>query len=242
VPNAIRVASPPAKPLLIFDGDCGFCRRWVARWQRAVGDAVEYLPFQDEAVKAKYPEIPQRDLEEAIHFILPDGSVCRGAEAAFRSLATGGVERWMYWCYRWLPLFAPVSEFLYRQVASHRVFLSKLDRLFLGAQAAPPQQIWVRFYFLRGLALIYLIAFVSLRVQMDGLIGSQGIVPAQAVMENAQKAAGQIGLERYHLHPTLAWWGASDSALHWQCDAGIAASILLLLGVAPTLALLHLWL
>ena len=244
MPNPLRVASPPPRPLLIFDGGCGFCRRWVARWQRAVGDAVDYRPFQDDEVKSKYPEIPRADLEKAIHLVSPDGSVCRGAEAAFRSLAAGGAERWMLWAYAHLPGFAPVSEFLYGQVASHREFLSKLDRFFLVPVTDQPQQVWVRFAFLRGLALIYLIAFVSLREQVDGLIGSQGIVPAAVLMSRLQNAVTtqHIGLERFHLVPTLAWFDSSDAALHRQCDAGITLSVLLLMGFAPALTTFLLWL
>jgi predicted DCC family thiol-disulfide oxidoreductase YuxK len=118
--------------LLIFDGDCGFCRRWVSRWQRATGDALDYFPFQDGAVGRNYPEIPRAAFAEALHLILPDGSVCTGAEAVFRSLAAGGVKRWLLWCYTWLPLFAGMSELGYREVAAHREFFSKLDRRFFG--------------------------------------------------------------------------------------------------------------
>src|SRR5437773_2587310 len=39
-----RVANPPAKPLLIFDGECGFCRRWIERWQAKTGDRIDYRP------------------------------------------------------------------------------------------------------------------------------------------------------------------------------------------------------
>ena len=132
MPDDLRVASPPPKPLLIFDGDCGFCRRWAARWQRATGDALDLLPFQDESVAKKFPEIPRPDFAKALHLISPDGSVCTGAEAAFRSLAAGGVKRWLFWCYRKMPPFAGLSEFVYEQVAAHRRFLSKLDRFFFG--------------------------------------------------------------------------------------------------------------
>jgi predicted DCC family thiol-disulfide oxidoreductase YuxK len=127
-----RVASPPIKPLLIFDGDCGFCRRSVSRWQRATGEALDYLPFQDGAVERNYPEIPRRKFAETLHLILPDGSLCTGAEAVFRSLAAGGVKRWLLWCYTRLPFFAGLSELGYREVAAHREFLSTLDRRFFG--------------------------------------------------------------------------------------------------------------
>jgi hypothetical protein len=53
-----------------------------------------------------------------------------------------------------------------------------------------PSYVWVRFVFLRGLALIYLIAFGSFWMQMDGLIGSHGIVPAQGVMTALKEGSG----------------------------------------------------
>ena len=130
--NDLRVSSPPPKPLLIFDGDCDFCRRWAARWRRRAGDALDFLPFQDETVAKRFPEIPRADFARAFHLISPDGSVCAGAEAVFRALAAGGMERRLLWCYRKLPLFAALSEWIYGRVAARRRFLSKLDRFFFG--------------------------------------------------------------------------------------------------------------
>jgi predicted DCC family thiol-disulfide oxidoreductase YuxK/uncharacterized membrane protein YphA (DoxX/SURF4 family) len=243
VSQELRVQSPPSKPLLVFDGDCQFCRRWIARWKNATGDAVDYIPFQDESVASQFPEIPREDFEQAVHLILPDGSVSRGAEAVFGSLAEGGSYRWLLRLYRKAPTFADLSELLYDEVALHRTALSKLDRIYAGPGIQPPAYVWVRFAFLRGLALIYLIAFGSFWVQMDGLIGSQGIVPAQTIMAalKAEVAQAHIGLNRFHLVPTLAWWGASDQALHWQCGLGVACSLALLAGIAPTLMLFLLW-
>jgi hypothetical protein len=31
----------PERPLLVWDGDCDFCRRWIERWRRIAGDRVE---------------------------------------------------------------------------------------------------------------------------------------------------------------------------------------------------------
>jgi len=43
--NALTtVAHPPARPLVVFDGDCGFCRYWLARWRRVVGDRFDAEP------------------------------------------------------------------------------------------------------------------------------------------------------------------------------------------------------
>ncbi len=192
---------------------------------------------------ARFPEIPRQDFEEAVHLILPDGSFFRGAEAVFRSLAQGGQHRWLLGLYRKVPGFADASDFLYEEVALHRTALSALDRIYAGPGIQPPAYVWVRFAFLRGLALIYLLAFVSFWAQMDGLIGSHGIVPAQDMMAmvKAEVAQAHIGLDRFHLLPTFAWRSASDHALHWQCGLGIGCALAALAGLAPMAMLLLLW-
>ena len=30
------------RPVLVFDGDCAFCRAWVEYWQRLTGERVLY--------------------------------------------------------------------------------------------------------------------------------------------------------------------------------------------------------
>ena len=52
----MAVAHPPTdRPLLIFDGDCNFCRRWIDRWRAATGERVGYVEFQQAA--EQFPEI-----------------------------------------------------------------------------------------------------------------------------------------------------------------------------------------
>jgi uncharacterized membrane protein YphA (DoxX/SURF4 family) len=43
------------------------------------------------------------------------------------------------------------------------------------------------------------------------------------------------------LVPTLAWWSASDRALHWQCGLGAGCAVALLAGFAPAVMLFLLW-
>ena len=121
-----HVAQPPVKPLMVFDGDCGFCRRWITRWKRRTGDSVDYLAAQDERVRSWFPEIAAEQFAEAVHLISNDGVVYRGAEAVLRSLhsaqrATG----WLLWYERY-PWFAQLMEAAYRWVARNRRFLSRL--------------------------------------------------------------------------------------------------------------------
>ena len=118
--QGIRVAKPPSKPLMIFDDDCNFCRRWIARWRRATGDRVEYLAARDPRVAAEFPEIPRENFTASVQLIERDGSVYGGAEAVFRSLAVAPHRRGMLWAYRRVPGVASVTEWFYRLVATHR--------------------------------------------------------------------------------------------------------------------------
>jgi len=95
-----------------------------------------------------------------------------------------------------------------------------------------------RCFFLRGLGLIYFTAFVSLWVQLDGLIGSRGILPAADFLSAVQT---QLGGQSYYLLPTLFWLNASDAFLHLICGGGAVLSLLLVAGIATGPILLLLW-
>jgi predicted DCC family thiol-disulfide oxidoreductase YuxK len=128
MPRLLRVATPPKKPLLVFDGDCGFCRHWIRRWRQRTGEVVEYLPAQDGRIQAQCPEIPRAQFDAAVQLIETDGEVFSGAEAVFRTLTYGQARPWPLRAYQFSPVFAKSSEWAYRMVANHRVFFSRLTR------------------------------------------------------------------------------------------------------------------
>jgi len=239
------VARAPSKPLLIYDGDCGFCKRWIQRWQSMTGEAVDYLPFQDESIPARFPEIPREDFEQAVQLVTPAGTVYSGASGVLRALAVARRERWLLWLYLRLPIFTFAADLIYHEAAMHRAFLSRVDRAVYGGRAEWPEYRIVRYIFLRGLALIYLAAFASLAMQVHGLIGHEGIAPADRLI-----AAGQQYVKEHHVGvvarvwdmPTVAWLGAGDRALTWMCGSGMALSVTLLFGIAPAPVLFLLWL
>src|SRR5947207_1455619 len=224
------VSNPPEKPLLIFDGDCHFCRRWIERWRELTQGAVEYAPFQE--VADRFPDIPKEHFEEAVHFIDKDGSVYRGAEAVFRSL--GSRAKISSWCYQHMPGFAPITESAYSFVARRRRLASFFTRLLWGNDVRPPTYFTARDLFVRAVGAIYLIAFVSLWLQIDGLIGEQGILP---VGQHLQLAHEQLGSDAFFLLPTLCWFGSNNTFLHFLCGAGAVISILLMTGLSPVLSL-----
>jgi predicted DCC family thiol-disulfide oxidoreductase YuxK len=112
---------------MLFDGDCGFCRRWIVRWQRRTGTHVDYRPLQDATIARHFPELPREQLETAVHLIATDGSVYFGAEAVFRSLASAGGSRWLLNWYLHSKLFARFTESCYCFVARHRGFFSAIS-------------------------------------------------------------------------------------------------------------------
>lgn len=109
--------------------------------------------------------------------------------------------------------------------------------LLLGADLFSSHRlaIWL---FLRSLGGIFLVAFLSLWGQLDGLYGRRGILPVRGFLDRISRSgAGSRALRV----PSLFWLNASDATLHGACAAGVAASLLVVLGVAPA-ALLVLWL
>jgi len=77
VTNPSKVASAPAKPVMLFDGECGFCRRWIARWKDLTGEAVEYIPYQDKSVEQRFPELMPERMAEAVHLVCTSAHVYR---------------------------------------------------------------------------------------------------------------------------------------------------------------------
>ena len=231
----LRVSNPPSKPLLIYDGDCGFCKLWVARWQEETGEAVDYEPLQEAAVR--FPEVERKQFEQAVKVIEPDGTVRSGADAVFYSLGAAGWS-WTRWSYQHLPGFAAISEFVYRFIAGHRALAHSVTRTLWGKDVRRPTYFHARRWFLRSLGVIYLIAFLSFWVQADGLIGARGILPLAPYLEAAR---AQLGPDAWRVLPTLCWFNSSNFFLHFLCGGGAVLSLLLIFECAPVLCLILLF-
>jgi predicted DCC family thiol-disulfide oxidoreductase YuxK len=221
---------------MIWDGECHFCKRWIERWREITAGKVDYATYQ-EAV-ARFPEIPVEQFKRAVAFIEPDGEAYFAAEAVYRSLRYRSSRKWLAWSYDHVPGIAAISETAYKFIARHRGFGSTFTRLLWGKDVRPPTYFWARRWFLRMLGLIYLIAFVSLWVQVDGLVGSNGMSPVSQFLPAVRQ---QVGLDAYFLLPTLCWFDSSNTFLHFLCGGGAVLSLLLIFGVAPALSLVVLF-
>lgn len=83
------------------------------------------------------------------------------------------------------------------------------------------------------LGVIFAIAWGSLGVQLDVLVGSRGLLPAGDL---AKALASRTDLGFFDV-PTIFRWGASDGALHAGVWAGLVLAAAVVLGIAPRIAL-----
>jgi lipase maturation factor 1 len=231
-----RVAHPPERPLGIFDGDCGFCRAWIARWRAETGPNVDYAPSQE--VFGRFPEIPGDVFQHAFVLVLPDGRAFQGAEAVFATLAQKPGAGKLSAAYAKVPGFAALADGAYRIIASHRNVGAALTRGLWGSSVERPTYFAASALFLRLLGLCYLAAFVSFWVQVDGLVGADGILPIARYLDWIRS---QTGAERYWLLPTLSWLSPTDHFLHVLCGVGAVASVLLVLGFLPVASSAAAW-
>jgi len=230
--SQMRVANPPAKPLMIWDGECHFCRRWIERWREITAGEVEYAPYQE--IAERFPEIPRDQFQRSVVYVDKTGQVFVAAAAVYQSLRFRRSKKWLWWSYQHIPGFAAVSEFGYGFVAGHRGFASAITRLLWGKDVRPPTYFWAHRWFLRALGLVYLIAFVSLWTQIDGLVGANGILP---ISDHLSLARGEIGFKALWILPTLCWINSSNTFLHLLCGGGVALSLLLICRIAPAISL-----
>jgi lipase maturation factor 1 len=107
---------------------------------------------------------------------------------------------------------------------------SLMRRLFSSEHGASDRLI-PRWLFLRALGLIYFSAFFSLVFQIRGLIGPEGILPANEYLQAVTRSFD--GYTRFWFAPTLLWISSSSHMLMALCWLGMAASLLLVLNLWP---------
>ncbi len=131
---------------------------------------------------------------------------------------------------------------------------SVFGRLF-GA-AAPRARLWDLLsrpgLALRGLGIVYVVAFTSLKRQVLGLYGARGILPIQSHLRDIDRAVSavaddqgvdhrRIWWRRFRLVPSLLWLDASDSGLKRLCTVGQISGAALALGIGGRLAAACAW-
>jgi hypothetical protein len=108
-----------------------------------------------------------------------------------------------------------------------------LERWF-GPDFSAPSYLKARWIWLRALGAIFFSAFYSLFFQIHGLIGPDGVLPANAYLQTVHRVLGAKG---YWVAPTFLWLSASDRALDVLVWTGLIASVAIIFNVWPRVAI-----
>jgi len=141
---------PGEKPLMAWDGNCGFCHYWVIKWKIMTADKVVYKPFQE--VHANFPDIGLKYFRQAIRFIDTDGRIFTGPGAVFQALHKYGSKwRWVMPLYQSFWPFRFLSDQFYAFVSANRVRMYQIVIRLFGKNPARPKYYWA--YYLGTIAL-----------------------------------------------------------------------------------------
>ncbi|MBK8256925.1 MAG: lipase maturation factor family protein [Polyangiaceae bacterium] len=98
----------------------------------------------------------------------------------------------------------------------------------------------VRFFFLRGLGVLYAVAFSILLFQFSPLLGSHGLLPAARYVERVQAAYGGWGA--FARVPSIFFWiGTSDATFAFFAWLGFILSVLVALGLTNAVVQFFVW-
>jgi len=93
------------------------------------------------------------------------------------------------------------------------------------------------------MGIVYLVAFLSLGLQIRGLLGAQGLLPAASYLQQIEAYNNQLpepGILAWN-YPTVAWWSASDATLTGVCVLGALLSLGIIAGFFLLPALAAVW-
>ncbi len=126
-PTLPSPAERPGADVVIYDGQCGFCRAQVARlarWDHR--EQLAFLPLQDPGIAELYPDLTEDRLFKEM--VLVDSSGHRhGGAAAFRYLSRKLPRLWWLAPIMHVPWTMPLWQSIYQLIARHRYRLWARD-------------------------------------------------------------------------------------------------------------------
>ena len=118
------IADRPRADVVIYDGNCPFCRLQVSRlaaWDRA--GRLAFLSAHDPIVVQRYPDLPLNKLLAQMYVVDRQGRRHGGA-AALRYLSRRLPRLWILAPLLHIPFSLPLWQWMYRQVAERRYRLA----------------------------------------------------------------------------------------------------------------------
>lgn len=131
---------PTDRPIMVWDGECGFCKYWTTRWEKFTGSEVEFKPYQ--IAKDDFPDIDVIHFKQASRFIDKDGRVYSGPHSAYKTLTHKTNLAFLNNWYENYSLFTRFSDNLYHLVASNRGFFFKLTKFLFGSDPKVVRPFW----------------------------------------------------------------------------------------------------
>jgi predicted DCC family thiol-disulfide oxidoreductase YuxK len=113
-------AESTSQPVIVYDGDCAFCRKQIARIRaRATRGQFEYLPRQAPGITDRFPILAESDFNTGMRLVHPSGQVYVGADAVYQIARALPGWRRIAWLYR-VPILHGLSRLIYRWIAANR--------------------------------------------------------------------------------------------------------------------------
>lgn len=129
------------KPLMVFDGTCGFCKYWIVKWKKMTGEAIDYQPYQK--VYDQFKDIPKQYFKEAVRLIFPDGKILTGPDAAYFTYYQKGKHTYLHKWYKKYSIFKKGSDWAYQLIADNRSSVFTLSKWFFGKNPNQPKKYWL---------------------------------------------------------------------------------------------------
>ena len=108
-------------PLLVFDGDCGFCTTSANFIVRRIRPAAHVVPWQ--RLNLAELGLTEQQCTEAVQWVSPTGAIRSGSQAIMAMLATASAPwRMLGRVGEWAPV-AILADRCYRWIAEHRGML-----------------------------------------------------------------------------------------------------------------------
>ena len=147
----------PKHPVMVWDGECQFCKLCTDRFNSLANDDIEFIPFQD--LPNKYPNAPDLDYKKSVVFFI-NNQTYTGAAAVFSFYNTIG-KKWPLRLYDRFKIFSKISEMFYRFIANKRRLFRLIVNAFWGSNFLPDTYKISGWIYGRLLGLVGLIAFFS---------------------------------------------------------------------------------
>ncbi|MEU6621924.1 DUF393 domain-containing protein [Streptomyces litmocidini] len=107
-----------SRPVLVYDGDCGFCTTSANFAERRVRPRCDIVPWQFADLDAL--GVTQERAEYEVLWVTPSGAVDGGAQAVAKALLSAGGAWAPLGAVLLLPGIRRVARGVYRLVAAHR--------------------------------------------------------------------------------------------------------------------------